>query len=252
MSKEGQPLKSWVRTLNEVEGMLLLDVARPGMQLDVWRQEANAVLSQDNTSYRTLLIKMVERILLDTDGERIVGSPYLSAFQGGWPDLRRQLFLVRYGLAHPWTALAAHEILAPARLSEEEEPLVELSVWDAFVSRHIDPKIGESSRKKTRSTLVSLFKKLGCLEATGSTRAPLKVCTIYPAPMAFGWVVGEQLRKLKGTEGASQAPRWAALQSDAAALFGSAPEYARRSVEAAVAAKIITRVPGGVEVCAVD
>lgn len=244
-SEEGQPLKSWVRTLNEVEGMLLMDVARPGMLLEIWRQEANAALTQDDSSYRTLLIKMVERILLDTDGERVLGTPYLSMFQSGWPRLRAQLFLARYGVAHPWTALAAHEILAPARLASEE-PIVELAEFDALVARHIDPNIGESSRKKTRSTVVGLLKKLGCLESTGSSRAPLKVCSILPAPLVFGWTVGAELRD----DPTPRSIRWASRSSAASALFGPPPEYARRCVEAAVKAGMIERVAGGVEICA--
>jgi len=246
VSEEGQLLKSWVRTLNEVEGMLLLDIARPGMLLDIWRKEADAVLTQDGASYRSLLIKMVERVLLDTEDDRILDSPYLRAFQSGWPKLRAELFLVRYGLAHPWTVLAAHEILAPARQSDEEALMVELSVWDDFVSRHIDPTIGESSRKKTRSTLVGLFKKLGCLEATGSGRAPLRVCTVHPAPLVFGWVVGAQLQH----DPTPHSTRWASRSSNAAALFGPSPEYGRRCVEAAVRVGMVGRVAGGVEVCA--
>lgn len=244
--EEEHPLKSWVRTLNEVEGMLLLDVARPGMLLEVWRKEANAALTQDDASYRTLLIKMVERILLDTDGERILPSPYLHAFQSGWPGLRTQLFLIRYGLAHPWTAVAAHEILAPARARGEEETLVEVAEWDALVARHIDPSIGESSRKKTRSTLVGLFKKFGCLEAAGAARAPLRVHTIQPEPLAFGWAVGAQLK----ADPTPRSIRWASRSSNAAALFGVSPEFARRCVEASVKAGMISRVPGSVEVCA--
>ena len=250
MSEEGQPLKSWVRTLNEVEGMLLLDVARPGMKLEQWRREADGALTQSEGSYRTLLIKMVERILLDTDGDKIVDSPYLRAFQSGWPELRAQLFLVRYGLAHPWTALAAHEILVPARAAEppegEDAPLVEVAVWDEFVARHIDPAIGESSRKKTRSTLVGLFKKLGCLEATGSGRAPLKVHTIRPAPLVYGWAVGEQLKH----DPTPRTIRWASRSSNAAALFGGTPELGRRCVEAGIRAGMIARVTNSVEICA--
>jgi hypothetical protein len=244
-SDGGQPLKSWVRTLNEVEGMLLLDIARPGMLLEIWRQEAHVVLTQATSSYRTLLINLVERVLLDTDGKRILGSPYLSTFQSGWPQLRAQLFLARYGLAHPWTALAAHEILAPARLASDE-PIVALAEFDALVARHIDPKIGESSRKKTRSTVVGLLKKLGCLEATGSTRAPLKVCSILPAPLVFGWSVGAQFL----IDPTPRSIRWSSRSSNAAALFGPPPEYARRCVEAAVSAGMIARVEGSVEVCA--
>jgi hypothetical protein len=230
--------------------MLLLDIARPGMSLECWRKESDVVLSKDDASYRTLLVKMVERILLDTDGDHILGSPYLQAFQSGWPELRAQLFLVRYGLAHPWTARAAHEILAPARAAARQEdlefPTVSLDTWDEFVSRHIDPNIGESSRKKTRSTLVGLFKKLGCLEATGTGRAPLRVCTMVPAPLVYGWMVGAQL----ADEPTPRTTRWASRSSNAASLFGLRPEFGRRSVEAAIRVGMIDRVPGGVEVCA--
>ena len=250
MSEDGQPLKSWVRTLNEIEGMLLLDIARPGMSLERWRKESDAALGKDDASYRTLLIKMVERILLDTDGENIQWSPYLRAFQSGWPELRAQLFLVRYGLAHPWTIRAAHEILAPARAAAQQEdlefPVVSLDTWDEFVIRHIDPSIGESSRKKTRSTWVGWLKKLGCLESTGPGRAPLKVCTCVPAPLVYGWLVGAQLE----ADPTPRSTRWASRSSDAAALFGVRPEFGRRAVAAGIRAGMIDRVPGGVEVCA--
>ena len=219
--------------------MALLDVASPGKLLESWRLEADQVLTQEDGNYRALLIKMVERLLLDHDGERILDAPYLRLFQSGWPQLRRELFLVRYGLAHDWTRLAARELIAPVlRTTGEEEPLLELSTWDEFVSRHIDPAVGESSRKKTRSTMVGWFKKIGSLEPTGGSRSPLRIRTTTPAPLAFGWALYHQLGAPPAAE---LTMRWAVTQSDAALIFCTSPDYARRCVEAAVQAGLLTR-----------
>ncbi|MEL6347886.1 MAG: hypothetical protein AAFV53_32570 [Myxococcota bacterium] len=237
-------LKSWVRTLPEPEAMTLLDLARPGVRLELWRQEADATLTQEDASYRTLLIKMVERMMLDHDGERILDSRYLWHFQNGWPAQRMDLFLARYGLAHPWTALAGRELLLPAlstaeaRDAPEDAGFIELSDVDAFVARHIDPNIGESSRKKTRSTIVGLFRKIGNLEQNGSSRDPLQVRRTQPTPLAFGWVVAQQLRQTPDQEVTEQ---WAASHSKAMALFTPTDSYAERCVEAAVTAGLLKR-----------
>ena len=249
MSGEGESLnlKSWVRTLNESEGMALLDLARPGQRLDIWRYEADQALTQDDANYRSLLIKMVERMLLDHDEERILDSRYLYHFQHGWEDQRMALFLIRYGLAHPWTALAGHKMLAPAlraaqrRDAPPEADQIELSVWDEFVDAHIDPTVGASSRKKTRSTIVGLFRKMGILEPVGtSSRAPLRVLPLLPPPMVFGWALSEQLRS---TPERLITEQWASEASHAAAIFNPPLEYARRCVEAALQDGMLVRAP---------
>ena len=92
----------------------------------------------------------------------------------------------------------------------------------AIVARHIDPNIGESSRKKTRSTIVGLFRKIGSLEQNGSSRDPLQVRRTQPTPLAFGWVIAEQLRQTPDREVTEQ---WAALSSDAMALFTPTEDF---------------------------
>lgn len=242
VSGAGNPLKSWVRTLNEAEAMTLLDIARPGHRLSLWSQEADHSLTQTDDNYRSLLIKLVERILLDQDGERILDSRYLHHFQTGWPEQRMALFLARYGLAHPWPALAGHKLLLPALKAAEnadKEPQITIAAFDAFVEDHIDPSVGASSRKKTRSTIVGLFKKLGVLSSS-STRAPLKIHRTLPSPLAFGWAVASEL---------SEQPRrvvteqWAAGSSNAAAIFLPPREYAQRCLEAAVSDGLLRRPP---------
>lgn len=249
MSGEGESLKSWVRTLNESEGMALLDLARPGQRLEIWRREAEQALPQEDATYRSLLIKLVERMLLDHDEERILDSRYLYHFQHGWEAQRMALFLIRYGLAHPWTALAGHKMLAPTlraasrRDAAADADLIELSVWDDFVDAHIDPSVGPSSRKKTRSTMVGLFRKMGVLEAVGTgSRAPLRVLSTCPPPLVLGWALREQLR---ATPERLITEQWASEGSHAAAIFGPPPDYARRCVEAALQDGMLQRPQQG-------
>jgi len=242
VSGDGNSLKSWVRTLNEVEGMTLLDLARPGMRLTLWRQEADNALTQADDNYRSLLIKLVERMLLDHDGERILNSRYLVNFQAGWPQLRMELFLVRYGLSHPWPALAGQKLLFPALEAAEaagEAPQVTLADFDALVDAHIDPTVGASSRKKTRSTIVGLFKKLGVLDSAGS-RAPLMIHRLQPAPLAFGWALSRELSEQKI---AHVTESWATRESAAAAVYLPTRDYASRCLEAAVSDGMIARPP---------
>lgn len=244
MSGDGDNFKSWVRTLNEVEGMTLLDLARPGMRLTVWRQEADQALTQADDNYRSLLIKLVERMLLDHDEERILDSRYLYHFQTGWPQLRMELFLIRYGMAHEWTALAGRQLLQPALAEAEqkgEPPLIKLSAFDALVDAHIDPTIGVSSRKKTRSTIVGLFKKMGVLESTGGSRAPLEIRRTQPAPLAFGWALAHELATEPSLGLVTE--HWAATGSAASAIFLPTRDYASRCLDAVVLDQMLIRPP---------
>ena len=242
MSGAGKQLKSWVRTLNEVEAMTLLDIARPGLRLSLWSQESDFSLTQADANYRSLLVKLVERILLDHDGDRILASRYLHHFQTGWPAQRMELFLIRYGLAHPWPALAGHKLLLPALRAAEAadtEPQITIAAFDAFVESYIDQSVGASSRKKTRSTIVGLFKKIGVLSSS-STRAPLKIHRTLPSPLAFGWAVASELSARPRRVVTEQ---WAAESSHAAAIFLPPRDYAHRCLEAAVSAGMLRRPP---------
>ena len=243
MDETSTDLKSWVRTLNHVEGMALLDVARPQMTLDTWRREAQTVLTQEEAAYRSLLVKLVERILLDHDGETIKDSVYLDLFQNGWEQLRKELFFARYGLAHQWTILAAHEVLAPAvAQASGDEILIEVANWDAFVDRHIDPSVGESSRRKTRSSIIGLFRNMGCLTTPGGGRGPMQINRTHPSPLVYGWILAEQLNAYPDRIFAKD---WLVEHSNATALFNPFPAYARRCIDAALRSRLIRRTPRG-------
>ena len=237
-----QALKSWVRTIKESEVSLLLDLAVPERRLEIWRQDANVLLPQEDASYRSLLIKLVERCFLDHDGERILKTPYLHFYQNGWSQLRNDLFYARYGLSHPWTLRAMREVILPrlsASTGQEEDLLINLSDFDALVDRHIDENIGQSSRKKTRSTVVGVLKNLGVLEPTGGNRAPLRVQQARPSPMAFSWVLHRQLVQLN----APILEENLIVHSDASVLFATHRDYARRCVESALKRGLIAREP---------
>jgi len=243
-----QGLKSWVGTVNEAEGIALLDLARPGMALESWRQEADQLLSQEDDHERALLIELIERMFLDHSEGQLQSSRNLRLSQSGWPKLREELFLTRFALAHPWTLLAARELIAPHLLAvlqpgaPAEVGQVSLSEWDAFVDRHIDPDVGEASRGETRSTLVGMLKRLGTLASPEGSQGPLQVCHAWPAPMVFGWVLAEQLRRQPEQPVCFD---WAVHESDAALLFAVRPDHARRCVLAALQARLIQRVQRG-------
>ncbi len=237
-----QQLKSWTRTLNEQDALLLLEQALEEPSLPKWREGAHQELPQASRARRQETVRIVERELLDTDGERVVVSRYLRLFSEGRPGRRHDLLYGRLLFAKPWIRLAVVEVVLP-QLANAEEPLaprdadeVAAEAWDALLGRHLAPGTGPESVKKTRSTLQRNLAKLGVLLVEGATSRRTRVRRAEPDELAFGWLLWHELRTQSRAE-ASLA--WAITESAASRMFATTPGYAERCVEAAVAAGLL-------------
>ncbi len=210
------PLRSWTRNVPESEGLALLDLAQDGMSVEDWRTAADAALPHGDASYRQTLLRLVQRMFLDVEDERIVETPFLRLIHDGDAALRHDLFFARYGLAHPWTLLAVRQLVLPGLSREGEGTVITIEDWDAFVARFIEAKASEASRRKTRSTVIGTLLQLGVLERVGSSSSPTRLRRGAPSARAFAWVVCDQMvGELRPRERLD----WATQTSDAAQLF---------------------------------
>ena len=158
------PLRSWTRNVPFPEGVDLLCLAEGGMTTTQWREKADEVLPHSDPAYRQTLLRLIVRMFLDLDGETILDTPFLRLLREGDEKRRRDIFFVRYALAHPWCLLAARRLILPRIEREGDAAEVSLAEWDAFVSTYIEASASEASRRKTRSTVIGVFHQLGVLE----------------------------------------------------------------------------------------
>jgi hypothetical protein len=227
------PLRSWTRNVPLVEGLELISMAEDGMSVPDWRARADDILPHTDPGYRQTLLRLVQRMFLDVNeaGTHILETPYLRLVREGDEKRQRDLFFGRYALAHPWCLLAARRLILPRidRLGDEAEVTTE--EWDAFVSTYMEASASDASRRKTRSTITGVFQHLGVLEREGSSSAPTRPRRATPDPLAFGWMVADQL----SAQLIGRATRdWAATTSDAAQLFAIDPEDAQALIRKAV------------------
>jgi hypothetical protein len=219
------PLKSWTRTVPEHEGLALIDLAEPGMSVDAWRAAADAALPHADASYRQTLTRIVLRMLVDVDGDVLIDTPFRRLVVSGSPRLRHDLFYARYGVAHPWTLLALGQVVLPRLDADEDGARVGIDEWDAFVLRFVEEGTSEASRRKTRSTVIGALQQLGVVDREGPSHAPTRLRRGDPDPLAFAWVLADQLA---GQLLPAVSVEWATTRSDAAWLFALRPDAAER------------------------
>lgn len=238
------PLRSWTRNVPFPEGVDLLCLAEGGMTTTQWREKADEVLPHSDPAYRQTLLRLIVRMFLDLDGETILDTPFLRLLREGDEKRRRDIFFVRYALAHPWCLLAARRLILPRIDREGDAAEVSLAEWDAFVSTYIEASASEASRRKTRSTVIGVFHQLGVLERSGRSTAPTTLRRAEPDPMAFGWVVADQIASQLVGEASN---RWCVTESDGAQLFALDPALGERMLQDAVAQGELQTVDGDEE-----
>ena len=236
-------LGSWTRTMNEAEGMQLLDLAEDGLRVADWAAIAHDELPFPKADRRNDHIRLVRRTLLDLDADeadpdaRIVASPYLLAFQSGNGRRRRDLLWGRFALDRPWCLRAMQALVLPA-LAEADEPLaardadlVPAPAWDAFVDQNVLPT-GDVARRKTVTEIHRLLDRLGSLQKVGgNTHYETRARHARPDPLAFAHLVVLQMRRDARTE----APEtWFLHQSEPALLFAVSEAESRRAIELGV------------------
>lgn len=240
-------LPSWVRTLDLAGAGAMLDAARPGMDRAAFAAAADAALAQADPDYRRTLVRVLWDKLLDHDAHHVTDAPFLRLFQSGSPGQRHDLFHLRWSLSHPWTLLAARSLLLPA-LAVRELPLaprgagvLPTAAFTALVDQHIDPEIGEASRRKTRGCVIGALIELGSLEkAPGPARGGVLYLPrrARPDPLAVAWAVADQM----GREGRVElADDQAAREAHVAAVCALPPDAVRRALDAGGGVGLFTR-----------
>ena len=236
-------LGSWTRTMNEAEGMQLLDLAEGGLRVADWTTVAHDELPFPQAERRTEHIRLVRRTLLDLDGDesdpdtRIQSTSYLQAFHSGNGRRRRELFWGRFALHRPWCLRAAQALVVPA-LAEADEPLaprdadvIANETWNAFVDDNIQTT-GDVARRKTVTEIQRLLGHLGSLEKIGgNTDYETRARHGRPDPLAFAHLVVLQMRRDARTEASED---WFLRQSEPALLFAVSEAEARRAIELGV------------------
>lgn len=248
---EGLPrLGSWTRTINEAEGMQLLDLAEDGLRVSDWATIAHDELPFSKANRRNDHIRLVRRTLLDLDGDeadpdaRILASPYLLAFQAGNGRRRRDLFWGRFALHRPWCLRAMQALVLPA-LAEADEPLASRDAdlvpgpaWDAFIDVNLK-STGDVARRKTITEIHRLLAHLGSVEKVGgNTDYETRARHARPDPLAFAHLVVLQLRRDARTEAPED---WFLRRSEPALLFAAAESIGRRAIELGVEHDLFAR-----------
>lgn len=237
-------LTSWTRTLNEDDAQTLLDLARPGLGLDDWREAGHRLLPQPSVARRRELLRLVRERLLDHDGAVIVDSAFLGLFQDGSPHRRATLLHGRYLWHQPMLRPALEELIHPALermdrpLAPDDADLVPAAAWDLALRRWLRPGIPGEALAKTRSTLQRALASVGVLEVTGNNARTTRVRHGRPDPAGFAWLLAWELLAQGLTE--VDEP-WAVTSSFAARLFAPGPGYAATCVRAGVDAGLLRR-----------
>lgn len=242
------PLESWTRTLNEDDALTLVDLARPGLPLDAWTEDAHDALPQAGRDRRTETIRLVRERLLDwdaaPDGEppTVAATDWLRLMHDGAPYARVELLWGRYLFDQAWVRRAIEHLVAPALaaadtpLSPRDADRIDLDRWTDFVDAHLRPDAGDASRPKTRQQIQRALSRLGVLEIEDPRAGLTRAVHARPAPVVFGWLLAHEMRLTRRTELDLE---HAAARSATARLFLPARAYARRCLDEAVALGVL-------------
>lgn len=235
-------LTSWTRTLNVEDALALLDSARAGVLVKDWGERGDALLPQASQARRRELLRIVREELLDSRDGVIVGSAWLRLLQEGSPHRRRGLLFGKLWRRRPLVTRALDELVHPA-LERSDRPLaphdadiIEGSAWDGFLRRTLRPDIPREAFVKTRSTLQGALRDVGVIESSGNHARVIRVVRSRPDPLAFAWVLAQDLLLL-----GEESETWATRSSFAARLFAPRPDYASTCVDAGVSAGLLRR-----------
>ncbi len=237
-----EALTSWTRTLNQEDALTLIDGAHPGTSIQEWAALADRILPQGSPARRRELIRIVKDELLDLRDGVIVGSAWLRLFQDGSPHRRLGLLFGRLWRSRPLVLRAMEGLVRPALdvidrpLAPLDADVIEAEAWDRFLRSTLRPDVPHEAFVKTRSTLQGALRDVGVLAITGHRGRTLRVQHGRPEPVAFAWVVANELLA-RGEE--SEA--WALHASFAARLFAPKADYASICLDAGAAAGLLRR-----------
>lgn len=237
-------LKPWSQSIPPESGMVLLDLAEPGLTVEEWEARCKEALPQGKGHRRADVVRIARAHFLDVEADQIVLSEYLRLFKSGSPRLRKELFFARWAVRNGWCRLAARELLRP-HLAAAAAPLapagagdIPFPLWKDCVRRELGPEAGEPSVERTASELTKIFCGLGSLTRTGVGGRMTHPRRAQPDPLAFGWLVRRQLEIEHRTEALDE---WVVGQSDAALLFATEEATSLLLLESAIAAGLLVR-----------
>jgi hypothetical protein len=125
-----------------------------------------------------------------------------------------------------------------APLASNDADWIRPEVWDTFLREVLRPGIPDEAFRKTRSTLQTALARVGVLDITGNTTRTTRVRHGDPDPLAFAWVIADELART----GMTEAPEsWALQFSFAARLFAPRRESAEVGLDLGVREGLLNR-----------
>ncbi len=235
-------LTSWTRTLNEDDAQTLLDAARPGLEIEAWRELGHAVLPQPSRARRNDQLRLVRDRLLDHDDRVIQPSRFLDLFQQGSPLRRATLLHGRYLWHQPLVHRALDNLLVPAieradrPLAPHDAAVIPSEDWDRALRAWLRSDIPVEALRKTRTTLQKALASAGVLAIEGNTTRTTTARHGRPDPLGFAWLLAYQLH-VQGLDEVDEP--WAHRESFAARLFAPDVGYAATCIQAGIDAGLL-------------
>ena len=221
-------LGAWTHTLNFEDVLSMALQARPGMRETQWREQAAAASRFAVASQRSSQLRIASTIVRPYHG-LIPDDSFLADLQDASRARTRDLIYGRYLAAKPLARAVARALVARftrgttfslAELEETLDPLV--------------ATIAASSRKRTRTAIVSEFTRAGILE--GTVRTGLRLTDRSVDGLAFAHLLLDDLTQR------SEAPdRWIVHESTPVVVFALGELRARTALEDAIAAGRLRR-----------
>ncbi len=242
-NSDAASLPSWTRTLNEPEAGTLLDAAVPGESVDAWAALTDGLLPQASVPRRRELIRIVREDLLDHTASVIDDTAFLSIFRGGTAHRRKGLLWGRLLSRRPLVEPVLEALVLPALrasdtpLAPHDADVVPSEAWDSWLYAVLRPGIPSEAFKKTRSTLQTALASAGVLQFEANRARTTHVIHAEPDPVAWSWIVADELARGGGENDES----WALRGSFAARLFGTRHEYGMACIEAGIGAGLLRR-----------
>jgi hypothetical protein len=221
-------LGAWTHTLSFDDVLAMALLARPGMRESAWREQAAVSSRFAIASQRTSQLRIAATIVRPENGV-IPDDPFLADLHDAPRARTRDLVYGRYLAAKP-LARAVARTLAARFARGTTFSLVELEAMLA----PLVASIATSSRKRTRTAIVSEFTRAGILE--GTVRTGLRLADRSIDALAFAHLLLDDLRQR------AEAPdRWIVYESTPVVIFALGEVRARAALEEAIAAGRLRR-----------
>lgn len=228
-------LPTWTSALDVEALETALDLAEPGLSRSVWRERAHDNLSSPSERQRNKHIEAAGRLLDLHDADEVRATPFLSCFRATSGRERHDLVHGGYLATVPLARHAARELWRPG-LREGRERIEQHEI-DRFLAQSLR-RCAESTFEKTRSTLLTEFRRLGVIHVEDDDRAVAYPKSYQPGREAFVWLLWREGDDRAGDE---MTLDWAATESMPAVMFLCERPTAMQHLEWLAETPLVTR-----------